>query len=55
MAQHELTGFEHIVLGMMVTRPQTGYDLLVFFTRTPAMVYQPSSGTLYPGLRSLKA
>lgn len=55
MAQRALTGFEHIVLGLIVTRPQSGYELKTFFTRTPAMVYEPSSGTLYPGLRRLEA
>lgn len=55
MAQRALTGFEHIVLGLIVARPQSGYELKTFFTRTPAMVYEPSSGTLYPGLRRLEA
>lgn len=55
VAQRALTGFEHILLGLVVTRPRSGYELKSFFSRTPAMVYEPSSGTLYPGLRRLEA
>lgn len=55
MAPRRLTDFEQIVLGLIVARPRSGYELKAFFTRTPAMVYEPSSGTLYPGLRRLES
>lgn len=38
----------------MVGRPQSGYELRKFFSATPALVYQPSPGALYPALRRLE-
>lgn len=55
MPQRPLTGFEQILLGLIVERPRSGYELKTYFSRTPAMVYEPSSGTLYPGLRRLES
>lgn len=49
-----LTEFEQILLGLIVDTPRSGYDLKVFFAETPASVYEPSSGALYPGLRRLE-
>lgn len=54
MASSRLTGFEQVLIGLIVARPRTGYDLKQHFTSTPASVYQPSSGALYPALRRLE-
>lgn len=54
MEERTLTDFEHILLGLIVASPVSGYDLKVFFAETPAIVYEPSSGALYPGLRRLE-
>ena len=50
----ELTDFEHILVGLLVDSPRSGYDLKRFFAATPAMVYEPSSGALYPALKRLE-
>lgn len=49
-----LTDFEHILIGLIVSSPRSGYDLKRFFATTPAIVYEPSSGALYPALRRLE-
>jgi PadR family transcriptional regulator, regulatory protein AphA len=54
MAGHQLTSFEHILLGMICLAPSSGYDLKRTFAVTPMGVYQPSSGALYPALRRLE-
>ena len=54
MAGHQLTSFEHILLGMICTVPSSGYDLKRIFAVTPMGIYQPSSGALYPALRRLE-
>lgn len=51
--QHHLTQFEHILIGLVAGSPQSGYELKRFFADTPAIVYEPSSGALYPALRRL--
>lgn len=48
-----LTDFEQILIGLIVASPSTGYELKRFFATTPAVVYEPSSGALYPALRRL--
>lgn len=52
--QHHLTQFEHILIGLVAGSPQSGYELKRFFADTPAVVYEPSSGALYPALRRLQ-
>jgi len=54
-ANRPLTGFEHILLGVVTDEPHSGYGLKKKFSQTPASVYQPSSGALYPALRRLVA
>jgi DNA-binding PadR family transcriptional regulator len=54
MAGHQLTSFEHILLGMICMVPSSGYDLKRIFAVTPMGIYQPSSGALYPALRRLE-
>jgi DNA-binding PadR family transcriptional regulator len=50
-----LTDFEQILLGNVILyEPSSGYDLKKLFTSTPAAVYQPSPGALYPALRRLQ-
>lgn len=49
-----LTDFEHILIGLIAGSPRSGYDLKRFFATTPAIVYEPSSGALYPALRRLE-
>jgi DNA-binding PadR family transcriptional regulator len=55
MAADQLTQFEHVLLGLVCLSPSSGYDLKRTFASTPAGVYQPSSGALYPALRRLEA
>ena len=55
MAGHQLTPFEHVLLGLICLSPSSGYDLKRRFAATPLGVYQPSSGSLYPALRRLEA
>jgi DNA-binding PadR family transcriptional regulator len=54
MAGTRLTGFEQVLIGLIFMRPASGYDLKRHFASTPASVYQPSSGALYPALRRLE-
>ena len=54
MEQRTLTDFEQIVLGLLARGPSSGYELKKFFATSPAVVYQPSSGALYPALRRLE-
>ena len=49
-----LTDFEQILLGLTVISPRSGYDLKRYFDSTPAAVYEPSSGALYPALHRLE-
>jgi DNA-binding PadR family transcriptional regulator len=52
--QGSLTDFEQILLGLLARNPRSGYELKRFFAATPAVAYQPSSGTVYPALRRLE-
>jgi DNA-binding PadR family transcriptional regulator len=54
MTDRSLTGFEQVLLGLLVDEPTSGYALKTFLTATPASVYQPSSGALYPALKRLE-
>jgi len=54
MPEQRLTDFEQILLGLLSRAPQSGYQLKKFFADTPAVVYRPSSGALYPALRRLE-
>jgi hypothetical protein len=54
MTGTRLTGFEQVLIGLVFARPASGYDLKRHFAVTPASVYQPSSGALYPALRRLE-
>ena len=53
-ARRALTDFEQILLGFIGAEPRSGYELKRFFQTTPAAVYQPSDGALYPALRRLE-
>lgn len=50
-----LTDFEQILLGHLGITPMSGYELKRQFRTTPAAVYEPSGGALYPALRRLEA
>jgi DNA-binding PadR family transcriptional regulator len=52
-AARSLTAFEHVLLGFIATEPRSGYGLKRAFNDTPAAVYRPSPGALYPALRRL--
>src|SRR5207248_2487608 len=54
MAEHQLTPFEHVLIGLVCLSPASGYDLKRIFAATPMGLYQPSSGSLYPALRRLE-
>lgn len=54
MAGSRLTVFEQILIGRIAAQPASGYDLKRDFATTPASVYQPSSGAIYPALRRLE-
>jgi DNA-binding PadR family transcriptional regulator len=54
VADRSLTDFEQVLLGLLVDEPSSGYALKAFLTTTPASVYQPSSGALYPALKRLE-
>jgi DNA-binding PadR family transcriptional regulator len=43
------------VLAYLVRSPESGYGLKRLFNATPAAVYRPSPGALYPALRRLVA
>jgi DNA-binding PadR family transcriptional regulator len=53
-AGRPLTGFEQVLLGVITDEPRSGYGLKRLFNATPASVYQPSPGALYPALRRLQ-
>jgi DNA-binding PadR family transcriptional regulator len=49
-----LTDFEQVLLGVITSEPRSGYGLKKMFNSSPASVYQPSPGALYPALRRLE-
>jgi DNA-binding PadR family transcriptional regulator len=42
-----------VLIAYIVMSPQSGYSLKRLFAATPATVYNPSPGALYPALRRL--
>jgi DNA-binding PadR family transcriptional regulator len=54
-SRRTLTDFEQVLLAYVVREPQSGYGLRKRFSATPASVYQPSPGAMYPALRRLVA
>lgn len=53
-AGRPLTDFEQVLLGVIAGEPRSGYGLKKMFNASPASVYQPSPGALYPALRRLE-
>jgi DNA-binding PadR family transcriptional regulator len=53
-AGRPLTDFEQVLLGVVASQPRSGYGLKKMFNSSPASVYQPSPGALYPALRRLE-
>jgi DNA-binding PadR family transcriptional regulator len=43
-----------VLLGVINSEPRSGYGLKKLFSASPASVYQPSPGALYPALRRLE-
>jgi DNA-binding PadR family transcriptional regulator len=54
VAERPLTDFEQVLLGVIADEPRSGYGLKKMFSASPASVYQPSPGALYPALRRLE-
>ena len=54
VAGRPLTDFEQVLLGVIADEPRSGYGLKKLFNSSPASVYQPSPGALYPALRRLE-
>lgn len=54
MTSRPLTDFEQILLGIIAAGPSSGYTLKKDLAASPAGIYQPSSGALYPALRRLE-
>ena len=44
-----------MLLGVINSEPRSGYGLKKLFNASPASVYQPSPGALYPALRRLES
>lgn len=44
-----------MLLGVIASEPRSGYGLKKMFNASPASVYQPSAGALYPALRRLES
>jgi hypothetical protein len=53
-AGRALTDFEQVLLAVIASEPRSGYGLKKMFNSSPASVYQPSPGALYPALRRLE-
>jgi DNA-binding PadR family transcriptional regulator len=53
-AGRALTDFEQVLLAVIAREPRSGYGLKKMFNDSPASVYQPSPGALYPALRRLE-
>jgi DNA-binding PadR family transcriptional regulator len=53
-ARRPLTDFEQVLLGVIAGEPRSGYGLKKMFSASPASVYQPSAGALYPALRRME-
>lgn len=53
-AGRPLTDFEQVLLGVIASEPRSGYGLKKMFSSSPASLYQPSPGALYPALRRLE-
>ena len=53
-AGRPLTDFEQVLLAVIASEPRSGYGLKKMFNASPASVYQPSPGALYPALRRLE-
>ena len=47
------TSFRHIILGLLVRQPMSGYDIKRYLKSLNWLIGNPSSGSLYPTLRTL--
>jgi DNA-binding PadR family transcriptional regulator len=44
---------DYVILGFLLFRPMTGYEVKALMDRTTGHFYRPSYGGIYPGLRRL--
>jgi DNA-binding PadR family transcriptional regulator len=49
----ELAESDYIVLGFLLLRPMTGYELKATMDATTGHFYRPSFGGIYPSLKKL--
>ena len=54
MKPYRPTSLGYALLGLIHTRPQTGYDLRKIFATTPMGHYSSSPGAIYPALKRLE-
>lgn len=48
-----IAGFRHLVLGLLLQQPMSGYDIKRLLKSLSWLIGSPSSGSLYPVLRGL--
>jgi DNA-binding PadR family transcriptional regulator len=54
VTDRSLTAFEQVLLGLIIGETTSGYALKALLTTSPASVYKPSSGAIYPALKRLE-
>lgn len=55
MAPARRTALEHLLLGLLLAEPRTGYAIRRVFDATPMGRFSSSPGAIYPALRRLRA
>lgn len=50
----DLTSLEYVVLGLLATQPQSGYDIINYFTPAGVHSWSASPGSIYPMLKRLE-
>jgi DNA-binding PadR family transcriptional regulator len=54
MAKRELTSLEYVVLGLLALQPQSGYDIISYFSPAGVHSWSASPGSIYPMLKRLE-
>jgi DNA-binding PadR family transcriptional regulator len=52
--QRELTSLEYVVLGLLTIQPQSGYDIINYFSPAGVHSWSASPGSIYPMLKRLE-
>jgi len=52
--KRELTPLEYVVLGLLGVRPQSGYDIINYFSPAGTYSWSASPGSIYPVLKRLE-